>query len=155
MILALMAKVVQNAVQNLGIQIVKNMNGLSVVSKITNQYGNGNVALAWAEGNGNGYNGNLIRCYNCRGEMAQKEEAGIKSTQEEIEFMAAADAYEDTERVKANCMLENKLRQASTSSTQSDKAPVYDSDGSAEAHLSKNCYVYEIFNILTQEDQYT
>ncbi|GJY95010.1 hypothetical protein Tco_0511371 [Tanacetum coccineum] len=33
----------QNAVQNLGIQIVENMNVLSVVSEIANQYGNGNV----------------------------------------------------------------------------------------------------------------
>nr|GEW17539.1 hypothetical protein [Tanacetum cinerariifolium] len=55
----------QNAVQNLGIQIVENMNGLSVVSKISNQYGNRNVVTAPAEGNGNGINGNLIRCYNC------------------------------------------------------------------------------------------
>ncbi|GKE21834.1 hypothetical protein Tco_1433346 [Tanacetum coccineum] len=40
----------QNAVQNPGIQIVKNINGLSVVSEITNQYGNGNVVTASAEG---------------------------------------------------------------------------------------------------------
>nr|GFC21657.1 hypothetical protein [Tanacetum cinerariifolium] len=54
-------------------------------------------------------------------QIAQKEEAGIQSTQEEFEFMAAANAYEETERVKAL-----------TSGTQSDKAPVYDSDGSVE-----------------------
>ncbi|GKF50100.1 hypothetical protein Tco_0143351, partial [Tanacetum coccineum] len=49
-------QVVQNAVQNPGIQIVENMNGLSIVSKISNQYGNGNVVTAPAEGNGNGIN---------------------------------------------------------------------------------------------------
>ncbi|GJY20946.1 hypothetical protein Tco_0393512 [Tanacetum coccineum] len=75
-----------------------------------------------------GINGNLDKYYHCRGEVsfchstysvkpsretdaaylqqqlqiAQKEEAGIQSTQEEFEFMAAADAYEETERVKVN-----------------------------------------------------
>nr|GEW42356.1 retrovirus-related Pol polyprotein from transposon TNT 1-94 [Tanacetum cinerariifolium] len=70
--------------------------------------------------------------------MAQEEEARIQSTQEEFEFMAAADAYEETERVKANCILENNLQQASTSGTQSDKAPVYDSDRSAEISTEKS-----------------
>ncbi|GKD00001.1 hypothetical protein Tco_1170275 [Tanacetum coccineum] len=46
----------QNAVQNPGIQNVENMNGLSVDSEIANQYGNGNVVTAPAEGNGNGIN---------------------------------------------------------------------------------------------------
>ncbi|GKD09688.1 hypothetical protein Tco_1189373, partial [Tanacetum coccineum] len=78
----------QNAVQNPGIQNVENINGLSVVSEIANQYGNGNV-------------------------IAQEEEAGIQSTQEEFEFMAAADAYEETERVKVNCTSEDTLQQAS------------------------------------------
>ncbi|GJT82222.1 hypothetical protein Tco_1056564 [Tanacetum coccineum] len=43
-------------VQNPGIQIVENMNGLSVVPEIANQYGNGNVVTTPAEGNGNGIN---------------------------------------------------------------------------------------------------
>nr|GFB87805.1 hypothetical protein [Tanacetum cinerariifolium] len=64
-------------------------------------------------------------------QMAQEEDAGIQSNQEKFKFMAA-DAYEETERVKVNCILENNLQQASTSGTQSDKALVYDSDGSAE-----------------------
>ncbi|GJX16292.1 hypothetical protein Tco_0217124 [Tanacetum coccineum] len=111
------------------------MNRLSVVSKIANQYGNGNGKTALAEGNGNGINGNLIRCYNCRGEghyasnytvklrkydaaylqqqlqIAQKEEACIQSTQEEFEFMAAADAYEETKKVKVNCTSEKLERE--------------------------------------------
>ncbi|GKC39600.1 hypothetical protein Tco_1051984 [Tanacetum coccineum] len=41
-------------------------------------------------------------------------------------------ACEETERANANCTLENNLQQASTSGTQSDKASVYESDGSAE-----------------------
>nr|GEV99733.1 hypothetical protein [Tanacetum cinerariifolium] len=131
----------QNAVQNSGIQIVKNMNRLSVDLEITNQYGNRNVVTAPAEGNGIGINGNPIRCYNYRGEghyasnctvkprkrdaaylqqqlqIAQEEEAWIRITQEEFEFMAVADAYEETKRVKVNCTLEDTLQQASTSRT--------------------------------------
>ncbi|GKB40026.1 hypothetical protein Tco_0884968 [Tanacetum coccineum] len=57
--------VVQHAIQNQGIQNIGNQNGLSVISGIANQHGNGNVVAAWAEGNG--INGNLIRCYNCQG----------------------------------------------------------------------------------------
>nr|GFD42082.1 hypothetical protein [Tanacetum cinerariifolium] len=33
--------------------------------------------------------------------------------------------------------------------------PVYDSDGSAEVHEYENCYNKEIFNMFTQEEQYT
>nr|GFB67442.1 hypothetical protein [Tanacetum cinerariifolium] len=109
----------------------------NAVQNVENKYENGNVVPAPAKGNGNGINGYPI------------------STQEEFEFMAAADAYEKTKREKANCTLENNLQQASTSSTQSDKAPVYDSDGSAKVHLSKSCYDNDIFNMFTQEEQYT
>ncbi|GJY38083.1 integrase, catalytic region, zinc finger, CCHC-type containing protein [Tanacetum coccineum] len=153
-------QVVQNAVQNPGIQNVGNQNGLIVVpgiaNQIANQNGIGNVVVARAEGNGNGNNGNQIRCYNCRGVghyarkctvrprrrddaylqtqllIAQKEEAGIQLQAEEFDLM-----------------------QASTSGTQTDKAPVYDSDGSAEVHQYENCYNNEIFNMFTQEEQYT
>ncbi|GKC00010.1 crossover junction endonuclease EME1B-like protein [Tanacetum coccineum] len=159
-------RVIQNAVQNPGVQNFENMNGLSVVSEIANQYGNGNVVTTPAEGNGNGINGNPIRCYNCRGEghyasnctvksrkrdaaylqqqlqIAQEEEAGIQSTQEEFEFMTTADAHEETERVKVNCTSEDTLQQASTSGTQSDNAPVYDSDGSTEFEENfENCII--------------
>nr|GEX18001.1 hypothetical protein [Tanacetum cinerariifolium] len=55
------------AVQNQGIQNVGNQNGLSIDPRIANQYGTGNVVTTRAEGNGNGINGNPIRCYNCQG----------------------------------------------------------------------------------------
>ncbi|GJW45380.1 retrotransposon protein, putative, unclassified [Tanacetum coccineum] len=166
-------------IRNPGVQNVGNQNGLSVVSEIANQHGDGNVVTAPAEGNSNGINENRIRCYNCRGEdhyasnctvkprkldaaylqkqmqIAQKEEAGIQLTSEEFDFMAAAGACEETERANANCSLENNLQQASSSGTQSDEAPVYDSDGSAEVHHSENCYDNDIFNMFTQEEQYT
>ncbi|GKB28602.1 hypothetical protein Tco_0868003, partial [Tanacetum coccineum] len=35
--------------------------------------------------------------------IAQEEEAGIQSTQEEFKFVTTADAHEETERVKVNC----------------------------------------------------
>nr|GEW19452.1 putative ribonuclease H-like domain-containing protein [Tanacetum cinerariifolium] len=55
----------------------------------------------------------------------------------------------------ANCILMANLQQASTSGTQHDRAPVYQTDGSAEVHLNDNCYDNKIFNMFTQEEQYT
>ncbi|GKF43379.1 gag-pol polyprotein, partial [Tanacetum coccineum] len=168
-------QVVYNAVQNLGVQNVGNQNGL-VVSGIANQNGNGNVVAARAEGNANDNNGNQIRCYNCRGLghlarnctvrprrrdvaylqtqllIAQKEEAGIQLQAEEFDLMVAAADLDEIKEVNANCILMANLQQASTS--QSDKAPVYDSDGSVEVQLYDNCYNNEIFNMFTQEEQY-
>ncbi|GJU11382.1 hypothetical protein Tco_1133778 [Tanacetum coccineum] len=40
---------------------------------------------------------------------------------------------DEIEEVNANCTLKDNLQQASTSGTQTDSAPVYDSDGSAES----------------------
>nr|GEV41274.1 hypothetical protein [Tanacetum cinerariifolium] len=102
--------------------------------------------LVEGNGNGNGINGNPIRCFNCRGDghyasnctvksrkrdvaylqqqlqIAQEEEAWIQRTQEEFKFMATADAYDETERE------------------------------SAEVHLFENCYDNDIFNMFTQEE---
>nr|GEW78839.1 hypothetical protein [Tanacetum cinerariifolium] len=49
----------------------------------------------------------------------------------------------------------NQKEQASTSGTQTDKALVFDSDGSAEVHHYENCYNNDIFNMFTQKEQYT
>ncbi|GJS44074.1 hypothetical protein Tco_0569117 [Tanacetum coccineum] len=156
-------QVFQNAVQNLGVQNVRNQNGLIVVSGITNQNpnGNGNVVAARAEGNAIGNNGNQIRCYNYRGLghlarnctirprrrdavylqtqllIAQKEEAGIQLQAEEFDFMATAADLDEIEEVNANCILMANLQQASTSGTQTDKAPVYDSDGSTKEQYTE------------------
>nr|GEY28373.1 hypothetical protein [Tanacetum cinerariifolium] len=107
-----------------------------------NQIGNGNLVAARVEGNVAGQNGNQIRCYNCRGV-------------EEYDLMAAAADLDEIEEVNANCILMANLQEASTSGTQTDSAPVYDSDGSAEVHNYENCYDNEIFNMFTQEKQYT
>nr|GFA70255.1 hypothetical protein [Tanacetum cinerariifolium] len=161
----------QNAVQNPRIQNVGNQNGLIGVQ------GNGNLVAARAEGNIAGQNGNQIRCYNYRGVghyarncivrpkrrdaaylqiqllIAQKEEAGIQLQAEEYDLMAAVVDLDEIKEVNANCILLANLQQASTSGTQTDSAPVYDTNGSVEVHA--NCDNNEIFNMFTQEEQYT
>nr|GEU32096.1 putative ribonuclease H-like domain-containing protein [Tanacetum cinerariifolium] len=62
---------------------------------------------------------------------------------------------DEIEEVNANCILMVNLQHASTSGTQLDKAPVYDTNGSAEVQLNDNCYDNKIFNMFTQEEQYT
>ncbi|GJT39213.1 hypothetical protein Tco_0939078 [Tanacetum coccineum] len=69
--------------------------------------------------------------------------------------MAAMADLDEIEEVNANCILMANLQQASTSGTQSDNAPVYDTDGSVEVQLHENCYNNEIFNMFTQEEKYT
>ncbi|GKC07347.1 reverse transcriptase domain-containing protein [Tanacetum coccineum] len=107
-----------------------------------NQYGNGNVVTTSAEGNGNGINGNPIRCYNCRGEGHYASNC--------IMHM-----HKKPKRVKVNRTSEDTLQQASTSETQSDNALVYDSDGSTEVPKDENCYDHDIFNMLNHQVQYT
>ncbi|GJR07794.1 retrovirus-related pol polyprotein from transposon TNT 1-94 [Tanacetum coccineum] len=112
-------------VQNLGVQNVGNQNRLNVVPKIANQNVN-------QTGNGNvvaaraGVNGN-----------------GNNDNQIRCYNCRGLGHY------ARNCI------QASTSGTHTNKAPVYDSDGSAEVHHSENCYDNDIFNMFTQEEQYT
>nr|GEU96443.1 hypothetical protein [Tanacetum cinerariifolium] len=52
--------------------------------------------------------------------------------EEEFDFMATAGALEEIEEVNANYILMANLQHASTSGTQLDKAPIYDTVGSAE-----------------------
>nr|GFC81546.1 hypothetical protein [Tanacetum cinerariifolium] len=163
------------------VQNVGNQNGLIGVqgNGIQNQIGNGNLVAVRAKGNAAGQNRNQIRCYNCRGIghyarnctarprrrdaaylhtqllIAQKKEAGIQLQAEEYDLMAAAADLDEIKEVNANCILMANLQQASSSGTQIDCAPVYDSDGSAEVHEYENCYNNEIFNMFTQEEQYT
>nr|GFB63282.1 hypothetical protein [Tanacetum cinerariifolium] len=87
--------------------------------------------------------------------IAQKEEAGIQLQAEEFDLIAAAADLDEIEEVNPNCILMANLQQASTSGTQTDKAPIYDLDRSAEVYDYENCYDNEIFNMFTQEEQYT
>nr|GFD00981.1 hypothetical protein [Tanacetum cinerariifolium] len=172
-------QVIQNVVHNPRVQNAGNQNGFIGVqeNRNQNQIGNGNLVATRAEGNAAGQNGNQIRCYNCRGVghyarnctvrprrrdaaylqtqllIAQKKEAGIQLQAEEYDIMAAAADLDEIEEVNANCILMANLQQASTSGTQTDSTPVYDTDGSAEVH--ENCDDNEIFNMFTQEEQYT
>nr|GEX46203.1 reverse transcriptase domain-containing protein [Tanacetum cinerariifolium] len=140
---------------------------------------NGNLVATRDEGNATGHNENQIRCYNCKGVghfarnctvrprrkdvaylqtqllIAQKEEARIQLQAEEFDLMAAVADLDDIEEVNANCILMANLQQVLTSGTQTDKAPIYDSDGSAEVHNYENFYDNEIFNMFPQEEQYT
>ncbi|GJV04315.1 retrovirus-related pol polyprotein from transposon TNT 1-94 [Tanacetum coccineum] len=151
---------------------------MNIVHNVKNQNpnGNGNVVAARAEGNAIGNNGNQIRCYNYRGLghlarnctvrprkrdaaylqtqllIAQKEEARIQLQDEEFDLMAAAADLDEIKEVNANCILMANLQRALRSGTQTDKAPVYDSDGLAEAQNYDNCYNNEIFNMFTQEE---
>nr|GEW53086.1 copia protein [Tanacetum cinerariifolium] len=127
----------------------------------------------WAEGTGNG---NQARCYNCRrlGHIArnyiarsrrrdaaylqtqlliaQKEKARIQLQAKEFNFMAAVGDLDEIEEVNANNILMANLQHASTSGTQLDKAPVYDTDDPVGVQLNDNCYNNEIFNMFTQEE---
>ncbi|GJR94978.1 hypothetical protein Tco_0267152 [Tanacetum coccineum] len=67
--------------------------------------------------------------------IAQKEEAGIQLQAKEFDLMDAAADLDEIE--------------------ESDKAPVYDSNGSVEVQLHDNFYNDEIFNTFTQEEHYT
>nr|GEV29084.1 retrovirus-related Pol polyprotein from transposon TNT 1-94 [Tanacetum cinerariifolium] len=134
----------QNAVQNPRIQNIRNQNRLIGVPGNANQNlnGNGNLVAARADGNAAGHNGNQIRdatYLQTQLLIAQKEEAGIQLQVEEFDLVAIATDLDEIEEVNANCILMANLQQSSTSSTQTDKAPVYDSDGLAEInalHLS-------------------
>nr|GEZ71150.1 hypothetical protein [Tanacetum cinerariifolium] len=129
-----------------------------------------------AEGNAAGHDENQIRCYNCRGVehfardctvrprrrdaaylqtqllIAQKEEVGIQLQAGEYDLIVAATDLDEIKEVNANCILMANLQQASSSGTQTDNTPIYDTDGSAKVH--ENYDDNEIFNMFTQEEQY-
>ncbi|GJU96424.1 retrovirus-related pol polyprotein from transposon TNT 1-94, partial [Tanacetum coccineum] len=107
----------QYARQNVG-----NKNRYNAVQNVRNQNPNrnGNVIAAWAEGN-----------------AIRNNEVGIQLQAEEFDLMAAAVDLDEIKEVNANCILIANLQQTSTSGTQTDKAPVYDSDGSAELSKEK------------------
>ncbi|GJR07084.1 hypothetical protein Tco_0530068 [Tanacetum coccineum] len=85
--------------------------------------------------NSNG-NGNVVATWD-EGNLliAQKEEARIQLQAKEFDFMAAAGDLEEIEQVNANCILMANL--------------------STKVHHSENCYNNDIFNMFTQEEQYT
>nr|GEV54968.1 hypothetical protein [Tanacetum cinerariifolium] len=81
----------------------------------------------------------------------EKEEAGIQLQAKEYDLMVAAADLDEIEEVNANYILMANLQQASTSGTQTDSAPVYDTDGSAEIQLEKR--IKELNNIVLKTGQ--
>nr|GEY07275.1 hypothetical protein [Tanacetum cinerariifolium] len=121
-----------NEVQNVRNQVAQNPR----VQNIGNQNG-----LIGVQGNGIQNqigNGNLVAA-RAEGNPGQGE--GMLPDLDEIE------------EVNDNCILMVNVQQASSSGNQTDSAPVYDSDGSAEVH--ENYDNNEIFNMFTQKEQYT
>nr|GFB27236.1 hypothetical protein [Tanacetum cinerariifolium] len=123
-------QVIQNAVQNLRVQNVGNQNGLIGVQGHgnQNQIGNGhyarNCTVRPRRRDAAHLQTQLL--------IAQKEEAGIQLQAEEYDLMATASDLDEIKEVNANCILMANLQQASTLGTQTDSAPIYDTDGSAE-----------------------
>ncbi|GJR84794.1 hypothetical protein Tco_0155579 [Tanacetum coccineum] len=148
--------VVQNSVQNPGNQNVGNQIGLIVFPGIANLNVNqhGNVVATRAEGNVKLRRRDVVYLQT-QLLIAQKEEAGIQLQAKEFDLMAPVGDLDEIKEVNANCILMANFQQASTSGTQIDKAHIYDSDRSAEVHHYVNCYNNDIFNMFTQEEQYT
>nr|GEW74531.1 hypothetical protein [Tanacetum cinerariifolium] len=119
--------------------IDRNQNRYNAIQNVRNQNANqnrnGNGVAARAKGDANRNNRNQIRC-SCRG-------------------IAVARDIDDIEDINANCVLVANLQQASTLGIQIGKASVYDSYGISDVPDSYNCYDNEIFNMFTQEEQYT
>nr|GEV24068.1 retrovirus-related Pol polyprotein from transposon TNT 1-94 [Tanacetum cinerariifolium] len=118
-----------NAVQNVRNQVAQNPR----VQNVGNQ--NGQIGVP-GNANLNG-NGNLVAA------RAEGNTAGQNRNQ------IRCYNYRGMGHFARNCT------QALTSGTQTDKAPIYDLDGSAEVHDYENCDDNEIFNMFTQKEQYT
>nr|GFC03188.1 hypothetical protein [Tanacetum cinerariifolium] len=124
-------QVAQNAVQNQGVQNVGNQNALIGFPRIANQNPNrhGNVVAAQAEVRPR----RRVAAYlQIQLLIAQKKEAGIQLQAKEFDLMDVVADLDEIEEVNENCILMVNLQQASTSGTQTDTAPVYDSNRSPE-----------------------
>nr|GEW57103.1 hypothetical protein [Tanacetum cinerariifolium] len=129
-------------------QNVRNQNGYNAVQN--NPNGNGNVAAVRAEGNATGNNDNQIMCYNYRGLGHLARNCTVRLRRRDAAYLKTQFLIAKNEEARIQLQAEQfNLMAAAT-----DKAPVYDSDGSAEVHNYNNCYDNEIFNMFTQEEKY-
>nr|GEZ27371.1 hypothetical protein [Tanacetum cinerariifolium] len=77
--------------------------------------------------------------------------------------VARAEGTGNGNQARLSCSLLNRKKQGfnfkkknlTSWLLQLDKAPVYDTDSSAKVQLNDNCYDNKIFNMFTQEEQYT
>nr|GEU95378.1 retrovirus-related Pol polyprotein from transposon TNT 1-94 [Tanacetum cinerariifolium] len=141
----------QNARNLTGYNDVQNIRNQAIQN--ANQIGDGNLVASRAEGNAAGPRRRDAAYLQTQLLIAQKEDARIQLQAEEYDLIVATADLDEIKEVNANCILMANLQQASTSSTQTDNVTVYDSDGLAEVH--ENCDDNEIFNMFTQEEQYT
>nr|GEW07822.1 hypothetical protein [Tanacetum cinerariifolium]GEX55986.1 hypothetical protein [Tanacetum cinerariifolium] len=89
-------------------------------------------------GNGSGINGNPIRCYNCRGEGHYA--SNTQQSQGNMMLLIFSNSCRLLKRKKQGSKAlkrNDTLQQPFTSGTQSDNAPIYDSDGSKKLKLLK------------------
>nr|GEV46508.1 hypothetical protein [Tanacetum cinerariifolium] len=93
---------------------------MQMVRGNANLNGNGNLVAAHAEGNATGPNGNQIRCYNCRKVGYFARNCTVRPRRRDAAYL------------QTHLLIAQKEEQASTSGTQTDKAPIYDLDGSSE-----------------------
>nr|GEZ41921.1 hypothetical protein [Tanacetum cinerariifolium] len=129
---------------------VENLNGYNDVQNVRNQVIQHVVQNPRIQ---NLVQGNANQNLNGNGTLVASRAEGIQLQAEEFDLMAATADLDEIKEFNATCILMANLQQASTSGTHTDKAHVYDSDGSAEAYNYENCYDDEIFNMFTQEEQ--
>nr|GEZ29935.1 Gag-Pol polyprotein [Tanacetum cinerariifolium] len=117
------------------------MQGIQLGNGNQNHIENGNLVAARADGNTAGQNRNQIRCYNYRGVCHYVRNCTVKPRRRDA-------AYLQTQLLIAQ-------KEEAGIQLQAEDAPVYHLNGSAEVHNYENCYDNEIFNMFTQEEQYT
>ncbi|GJS02156.1 hypothetical protein Tco_0318664 [Tanacetum coccineum] len=98
--------------QNLGLQNVRNKNGLSVVLGIANHNGNGNVVATRAEGNANGNNENQMRCYNYQRVDHYARNCIVQPRKRDAAYLQTQFAYDEIKEVNANYYFNDNLHQA-------------------------------------------
>ncbi|GKD65407.1 retrovirus-related pol polyprotein from transposon TNT 1-94 [Tanacetum coccineum] len=113
-------------------QNVRYQNGYNAVQNVRNQVVQDAVQnqAARAEGNATGNNGNQIRCYNCRGLGHLARNCTVRPRRRDAAYLQTQllIAQKEEAGIHLQAKKKKKRRQASTSGTQTDKAPVYDSE---------------------------
>ncbi|GJW56273.1 retrovirus-related pol polyprotein from transposon TNT 1-94 [Tanacetum coccineum] len=134
----------QYAGQNVG-----NPNGYNAVQSVRNQNpnGNGNVVAARAEGNTNGNNGNQIRCYNYRGLGHLARNYTVRPRRRDAAYLQTQLLIAQKEEVGIQLQAEEFDLMATAANL--------DEIESAEVHHYDSFYNNDIFNMFTQEEQYT